>query len=178
MNSPQLASLTRSSLCGRLLPILLRRASQSSPTDVLELSYSLSLDLVNGFLFGYSSGSNFLQNEGSTRHWLEQYEHRYTEASFWPQELPRLTRLLGMMGVEMLPREQPAATAYLEQWMMKLCDDADTVCSLAEKGPLQDAGDDPVVYRQIKKAVLSDLQGADPLTQRREVASELFDHMC
>ena len=89
-----------------------------------------------------------------------------------------MTKWLGMMGINMLPKENAMSTQYLEQWMMKMCDQADLACSLAEKGELKDAGDIPMVYQQAKKAADFDMKQADPQLRRLEVASELFDHMC
>lgn len=178
VNSPQLAAVTEKVLVGRLLPVLLGHALTSQSVDVLELSYSLCLDLGSCFLFGYSAGSKFLVYRESTRNWLEHYARRHCEESFWPQELPRLTRCLQMIGINLLPREHYKSTEYIEQWMMSMCDKADQNCSLAEKGQLLDCEDEPVVYRHVKKVVESDLNQADTRTKRQKIASELFDHLC
>lgn len=176
--SSQLASLTDKVLLGRLIPRLQEEASKPQPTEVLQLTYSLSLDYINAFIFGQSSGSNFLQDKSGTQLWLEHFEHRYCRQSFWPQELPRITRWLNAVGIEMLPKEHLPSKHYLERWMMSLCDRAEEACLLADRGMAKDPADLPAVYQQVKKAVETDLKGADMQTQRLEIASELFDHMC
>lgn len=165
-------------LLGRLLPKLREQASYPQPTELLETTYALCLDYVNAFIFGYSSGSNFLQDESGTRLWLENYEQRYCKESFWPQELPKLTQMLKSVGIDMLPKEHLPSKDYLERWMMGLCDEAEAARLRADQGMVQDPADIPVVYKQVKEAVEMDLKGADFQTKKLETASELFDHMC
>lgn len=176
--SRQLASITEKVLLERLLPKLVGYASSSQPVDLLELSYALSLDHVSCFLFGYSSGSDFLHDQGATRLWLEHYENQYCKEAFWLQELPGTTRFLDIVGISMLPSEHAPSKHYLEQWMMRMCDSAEATCSVSEKGDLEDAGDVPIVYQQVKKSVDVDSNRMDPQVRRLEVASELFDHLC
>ena len=176
--SPQLASLTEKVLLDRLVPRLREQASRPHPTELLEMTYSLCLDYINAFIFGYSSGSNFLQDESSARLWLEHYEKRYCNESFWPQELPNVTQMLKLVGINMLPKEHPTSIHYLELWMMGLCDKAEAERLRAGQGMVKDPADIPVVYQQAKQAVEVDLKGADVQTKKREIASELFDHMC
>lgn len=155
-----------------------QQASGPGPTELLHLTYSLCLDYVNAFIFGYSSGSNFLQDEERTRIWLEHYEQRYCKESFWPQELPRITRFLKAIGIDILPKEHLGSKLYLERWMIGLCDKANKARILADQSLIKDPADIPVVYQQVYKAVEVDLKEADSQTKRLEVASELFDHMC
>lgn len=176
--SAQLASITEKVLFDRLLPRLLKHASEPQPTEILELTYSLCLDYVNSFIFGYSSGPNFLEQEDNVQAFLEHYEQRYCKESFWPQELPRITACLTTIGIDLLPKANSQSTEYLEQWMMRLCDKADVACTLADLAELKDVGDIPVVYRQVKRAVHMNSKESDPHAERLEVASELFDHMC
>ena len=176
--SAQLASITEKVLFDRLLPRLLKHASEPQPTEILELTYALCLDYVNLFIFGYSSGPNFLEQEDNVRAFLEHYEQRYCKESFWPQELPWTTACLKSIGISLLPKTNSQSTEYLEQWMMQLCNKADVACALADRAELKDAGDIPVVYRQVKRAVDMSPQESDPHAKQLEVASELFDHMC
>ena len=140
--------------------------------------YALCIDYVNAFIFGYSSGPNLMQDENGLQVWLEKYEHRYCQESFWVQELPRITQWLRLLGIDMLPKEHLPGKLYLEQWMMGLCDKADEVCSLASQGIAQDPADIPVVYQQLKTAVELSMKDADYQTKKLEIASELFDEMC
>ncbi|WEW61340.1 hypothetical protein PRK78_006830 [Emydomyces testavorans] len=104
--SPQLRRVITYNLRHRLLPLLQTQAREGKTVDLLPISYALSLDLVTGFLFGFSSGSRFLLDSNSaTTEWLEHYENRYCQESFWVQELPRFTKLLQFCGYDMLPKE-------------------------------------------------------------------------
>lgn len=177
-SSAQLSSLTKHIVLGRLVSKLDEQASKHQPVEILTLTYALCLDYVNAFIFGYSSGPNFLQDESGTQLWLKHYEHRYCKESFWPQELPTITKWLNALGVDLLPKEHLPSKYYLERWMMCLCEKANEARSLADQGLLKDPGDIPVVYQQVQKSAEADMKGADELTKKLEVASELFDHMC
>ena len=176
--SAQLASLTEHVLLGRLVPKLYEQASRPHPTELLELSYSLCLDYVSAFIFGHSSGSNFLQNESSAQLWLEHFERRHCKESFWPQELTTITKWLHVLGVDMLPKAHLLSKYYLEQWMLDLCDKANEARARAGQRLLKDPADVPVVYQQVQKIVNTDMKGADKQTKKLEIASELFDHLC
>ena len=177
-SSAQLASLTDHVLLGRLVPKLHEQASRAQPIEVLELSYSLCLDYVNAFIFGHCNGSNFLENESSAQLWLEHFERRHCKESFWPQELPTITRWMNALGIDMLPKGHLPSKHYLERWMMGLCDKANEARSLTDQGLLKDPADIPIVYQQVQKSVETDLKGADRQTKKLEIASELFDHVC
>jgi unspecific monooxygenase len=176
--SEPLSSLTQTILIERLLPMLQHQACLNEPTDILSLSYSLSLDLLTCFQFGLSSGSNFLQSPMTITPWIRHYEQRYCKESFWPQELPTITCLLKALGIDMLPKSQHDSTQFLESWLLEMCDKAEVACLAAEKQGLMRAGDTPVVYQQVKKAVELDMPDATLDKKKREIASELFDHMC
>jgi hypothetical protein len=177
--------MTEKILLDRLFPRLSRDAQTSRPTELLCLSYALSLDLLNCFIFGLSSGPNFTQDDLLTQAFLEHYENRYCEEGFWPQELPFLTSTLGMLGIDMLPRRHYDSTVWIENWMMIHCNRAHRVCELADEGELpDDPADIPIVYQQIKKSMEA-LKGGEghnrPYIEKQmrlSIASELFDHMC
>lgn len=110
--------------------------------------------------------------------WVEHYEHRYCKEAFWPQEFPNLTRCLKLLGIDMLPKSQHHSTRYLENWLLELCDRAESVRLTAEKERLPNVGETPVVYQLVKKVVEADMPNASLDTKRKEIASELFDQMC
>jgi unspecific monooxygenase len=166
--------MTRKTLYGVFVPHLLAKSKEPQPTDLLELSYSLSLDLVTRFIFGYASGSKFLESpEGETREWLEHYEKRYCSESFWSQELPNTTKCLNMLGIDLMPKGHAESTQWLEHWMMEMCDQADVVLDSASRNP----EDTPLVYRQVKAAQAKLTSETSAQQDRLAVASELFDHM-
>lgn len=129
-------------------------------------------------MFGHSNGSKFLQDESGAQLWLEHFERRHCKESFWPQELPNITKWLNALGIDLLPKEHLPSKHYLEQWMMGLCDKANEARSSADLELLKDPADIPVVYQQVEKSVEAGLKGASKQTKKLEIASELFDHMC
>lgn len=176
--SPQLAAITKTILLGSLIPTVDNDASLSQQTELLELSYSMSLDLVNAYLFGRSNGSKFLTKEEDIKSFLEHYENRYCAESFWPQELPRLTKALEKIGVCLLPKRASSSKRWMESWMMAMCKAADATMRTAEKSTLESSADFPTVYASLKGATDRDSQNMDAHSQQCEIASELFDHMC
>lgn len=176
--SAQLAAATEIILLDGLAPRMNNDALTSQQTELLELSYSMCLDLVNAYLFGRSSGSKFLTGGEDIKLFLEHYENRYCAESFWPQELPRLTRTLEKVGVRLLPKHASASRKWMESWMMVMCKAADDVMRRAEKSPLENPADFPTVYANIRGAIDQDSSHLDTHSNQSEVASELFDHMC
>lgn len=176
--SPQLASITQKILYKGLLLRFQGEADSSEPFELLHLSHALSLDYVNSFIFGYSATSSFLHRFETIGPWLEHFENRNCEEAFWAQELPELTKVVKSLGIDLLPKSHFVSKQYMESWMLAMCDKADEACSLLQKGELKDPADVPAVYQQVTMAVAEDSPYMHEEIRRREVASELFDHMC
>lgn len=172
--SPELLAMARKTLYERLVPRLDQESKMARPSELLETSYALCLDLVTQFIFGFSNASNFLQApQADTREWLEHYENRYCKESFFPQELPRLTQILNMIGVDLMPAGHAESTQWIEDWVMRMCNGATrTVQSKPEH-----LEDNPLVFEAVYSASEKNPSGEDFETRRRSVASELFDHM-
>lgn len=175
--SPQLAAVTKTILLSGLVPRISHEALESQPTELLELSYSLCLDLVNAYLFGQSNGSNFLTQAEDIMPFLEHYENRYCGESFWPQELPRFTQCLAKIGVRLLPERASASKKWMESWMMAMCKAADGKMQKADRSTLENIADFPTVYASLKGAKDQDFSHLDAHSKQCEIASELFDHM-
>lgn len=176
--SPQLAAVTETILLGGLVPRINNDASMFQQTELLELSYSMCLDLVNAYLFGQSNGSKFLTKGEDIKSFLEHYENRYCAESFWPQELPRLTRTLDKVGIRLLPKRASASKKWMESWMMAMCKGADAAMRRAEESTLENPADFPTVYARMNGATDQDSSHLDAPSKQSEIASELFDHMC
>ena len=170
--SPQLAAVTKTILFDGLVPRISHDASVSQPTEILELSYSMCIDLVNAYLFGQSCGSKFLTQGEEIKPFLEHYENRYCAESFWPQELPRLTASLAKMGLHLLPERASASKEWLESWMMTRCKAADAAMQKADPSTTENIADYPTVYAHLKGT-----RNRDANLNKFEIASELFDHM-
>ena len=149
----------------------------SQQTELLELSYSVCLDLVNAYLFGQSNGSQFLTEGEDIKSFLEHYENRYCSESFWPQELPRLTKTLEKVGVHLFPKRGLASKKWMETWMMGMFKAANATIWKAEKSTLENSADFPTVYASIKGSTDRDSSYLNDHSKQSEVASELFDHM-
>ncbi|KAL8713662.1 MAG: hypothetical protein Q9220_002188 [cf. Caloplaca sp. 1 TL-2023] len=174
--SAQLAAATEAILLRCLAPRLYDDVFESRHTELLELSYSMSLDLVDAFIFGLSNGSKFLSKQEDIVQFLEHYEDRYCPESFWPQELPKLTRTLDMIGIRLLPKRTRASEEWMESYLMRMCQAAEA--SLLKDEKSAESADFPSVYACLKNAAFpgSGCLGTGP--KQAELASELFDQMC
>ncbi|KAI0455789.1 cytochrome P450 [Xylaria acuta] len=172
--SLELLAMTKRTLYERLIPRLEQESRMSQPSEILELSYALCLDLVTQFIFGFSNASNFLQAPATkTREWLEHYENRYCKESFWSQELPRMTKMLNLLGVDLMSKGHVESTQWIEDWMMKMCDDA----TQTVQNKIENPEDTPLVFEAVSTASEKSQSGEDTQSLRLSVASELFDHM-
>ncbi|GKT96774.1 LOW QUALITY PROTEIN: hypothetical protein Ct61P_14624 [Colletotrichum tofieldiae] len=139
--------------------------------------------MLNCYIFGLSSGTNFTQNPELTEMWLEHYENRYSPHAFWLQELPGLYNGLRRLGIDAMPRKHYESTKWVENWMLEHCDKAEDVYRQMQDGAQPAAEDIPVVYQQIRKAMSNlkdgkflDMEATNSLS-KLSIASELFDHM-
>ncbi|KAI9877944.1 MAG: hypothetical protein M1830_002388 [Pleopsidium flavum] len=179
--SPQLHAISQTLIFDRLLR-LIQHAGDGTSLDVLELNFAVTMDFINAYLFGLSNGTNFLQEEKTKRDWLSLYQSR-KQYTFWSQELPNLTAWLARIGIRLVPKWVDAANREIEAWCMQMCDAAETTIatSSAEK---QNPESEPIVYRQLKNALSSDISKSAPTptspptpNQRLLLASEMLDHL-
>ncbi len=159
----------------KLRNLLLQRALGATPVDNLKLSYALSLDVVNAFIFGQASGTDFLHDDAGITEFLTQYELRFCDESFWKQELPLATRLLKSTGISMLPHSYYTSRDWLDNFTLGMCDKAERALRTTQK---LCPADIPVVYQKVKEAADQDLGDISPSDRRLHVGSELFDHVC
>jgi hypothetical protein len=100
-----MTSITRILLHERLLPNLTQHADESTAVNMLDLSFATGLDFVSAFSFGIASSTNFLQNQGSRKRWLEEYNKSHGKhTAFRIQELPTLTQWLIRLGISAIPQ--------------------------------------------------------------------------
>lgn len=182
--SKQLKRTTEKILFERLVPELQKCAQSGQPVELLRLSYAVSLDALNCYIFGVSSGPNFTQDPKLLEAWLHHYENRYCKESFWMQELPSVSHGLKRLGLDVLPQYHYESTAWIEKWMIEHCEKAEEVCQKIEQGDEPEVEDFPTVYQQIRNSMARTKDGlflGRPLTKdlvQKSIASELFDHMC
>ncbi|KAG8160801.1 hypothetical protein KVR01_009065 [Diaporthe batatas] len=182
--SKQLKRTTEKMLFERLVPELQNAANLGQPVELLRLCYAISLDALNCYIFGVSSGPNFTQNPQLLEAWLNHYENRYCKESFWLQEMPSVARGLQRLGLDVMPRYHYESTEWIENWMLEHCRKAEEVCLKIEQGDEPEIEDFPSVYQQIRTSMARAKDGkflGRPLTKdliQKSIASELFDHMC
>ncbi|KAI2469656.1 cytochrome P450 [Annulohypoxylon bovei var. microspora] len=186
--SRALSQQARAILTSSLLPAL--RSSQSqNGADVHSLFCAAAMDFVSAYCFGLARGADFVRRGPYREHWLALYAARKGHG-FFAQELPRLSRALGLLGLDPTPSWVRAANRELEAWCKERCDAA--VRFLEEEGGREGeksalgTADDPVVVRALLAGIAKEAatRGAasclyDTALRQRElsVASEIFDHL-
>ena len=163
--STELREISREIIKNRFLPILHFAAAGGIHTDILELTTAYSMDFTSAYLVGAAQATNFLQNVDERKRALHLYRCR-KPYMFWVSELPTLTKVLGHVGIPVIPRPIEDATEELENWFLKLCNDATQL----EKGIPSEA----IVYKQMALGLEKFPLAGQP--KDRVVASELLDH--
>ncbi|KAM0820051.1 putative Cytochrome P450 [Seiridium cardinale] len=186
-SSVSLAAQSDRILNTRLLPLLEASTHQSQDPhgiDVHSLFAGTAMDSITAYCFGIRDGSNFIQQKTYRDHWQELYKVR-KGYGFFDQELPRISRALRFLGVNLTPSWVAAANKELESWCEKHCDSALTVLEDA-KTDSRNTADDPVVLRSMlsgieKEAVANGanslIYSTTILQSKLSIASEVFDHV-
>ncbi|MCJ1420522.1 hypothetical protein MMC32_006879 [Xylographa parallela] len=163
--STELREISREIIHDRLLPILQSAATRGTPTDILELTTAYSMDFTSAYLLGAAKATNFLQDVDQRKRALRLYRCR-KPSMFWATELPTLTKTLGHVGIPVVPRPIADATEELEDWFLKLCNDATQVGKEIPSGAM--------TYKQL--ALGLEKFPFPGQAQDRVIASELLDH--
>lgn len=142
------------------------------------------MDFITAYLFGLKNGSNFLQNEPYRRHWLSLYQSRKTY-TFFPQELPRLTRFFKFLHIHLVPTWVDDANRELEAWCKERCDATDVY--LKESATKEtEPGNEPVVLSALLTGIEkeSKIKGRESILTDTtlkypdlSIASEMIDHL-
>lgn len=165
-------SSTERILFGRLLPLLLAASKEDKPVEVLETSYSYSMDSFVNWQFGNTLASNLLEDDEERRLYLDGFfaAQPYT---FWQYEFPSLNRVFKMIGL--IPKKVDSGFHDIERWNLEKCDKAQEL--LAQKGedglPEEDK---PVVMNLALKAMSEVTAKPKTYPQRLEIASDMFAH--
>lgn len=179
LQSEHLLDVTNRVLYGRLLPMLHKAAQEDSTIDGLDLSYSICADFLSSFIFGYSSGTNYLcQPKSAIADWRAHYENTMCHEMFFVQEMPRLYKLMSALGIDLLPSSYTKSKEFLENWMSDMASKADAAIDQKRKAGLQlSFADEPIVYETASAAVEKDSPHLSEQDKREEVSSEMFDHI-
>lgn len=184
-SSRMLSAFTVELLKGRLLPYLHSVCRSEESINICAVFSAVTMDLVTGYLFGSTAGSNMIRDINFRDHFLDLYTSR-EDYGYWEQEWPKLSNALYGIGYSVSPKHVHNANAEIENWCLSMCDAADALLRQGQSAVgSQDASpaEFPVVYAQLKAAMQKDAanrsekSSADPERQRLEIASELLDHL-
>jgi cytochrome P450 len=156
-------------LYSRLLPII---DASSHPSqlpqgfDVHEIWTATTMDFITAYQFGIRHSTNFLKNVGYRQHWFDLYHSRKTY-TFFPQELPRLTKFMHAIGIRLVPRWVDWANQEIEAFCASMCEAAGASVR-SKQSYATNPGDEPVVLTSL-------LSGFDKERESKGTASILND---
>ena len=88
-------------------------------------------------------------------------------------------KILKMAGIDLLPKQYAKSRESLERWMLEMATKADKAAKQNQETSLPlDSADEPVMYETAKAAVDKEPPAMSEEAKRKEVASEMFDHIC
>ncbi|MCJ1341605.1 hypothetical protein MMC09_006901 [Bachmanniomyces sp. S44760] len=151
----------------RYLPILEATVINGDTVDVQELNFAVTMDFINGYIFGLDNGSNFLQDVTTRKEWLDLYQSRKSH-TFWASELPRLTSICHKFGFRLTPKWVDKANRDIENWCLQMCNKAAASHKVDSSTP-------PVVFRQLAESLRKDPANTYPMGLT--IASETLDHL-
>ena len=183
--SPHVSTVMSILLFQRYMPIVSDSACQGTTFNLLNLNFAYGQDFINAFFFGISRGTNLIQNIDARNRWLDLYLKSHAEnLSFWSLELPNITKWFARVGIQIMPEWYVEARRNLDAWALEMVDAAENAI-FTQSAKYMHVGDFPVVYNQLRQALLKEQRGEDMFTnmrpssqQRLELASECLDHIC
>lgn len=183
-SSQAMSAMTVVLIHDRLLPLLTGAAKAGTSVNMWSVFGGITMDMVTGYLFGLAASSDFTTNTKQRDRFLQLYISRQ-DFAYWPQEWPRLYAWLASLGYDLSPKHVDYANSEIEKWALGLCDVAEASFQQGVASGEQDSisvGDHPVVYSQLKTAMLKDeartsFEKPCPDQFRFEIASELLDHL-
>ncbi len=149
-SSAALSSQARAILFSRLLPIINASTDPSQiphGIDVHDLWNAATMDFITAYIFGLPNSTNFLQNVGYRQHWLDLYQSR-KKYTFFPQELPRLTKVAHAIGIRLVPRWVDYANQEIEAFCASMCKAA-TASIKSNQGSSTNPADEAVVLNAL-----------------------------
>src|SRR6266536_3262756 len=150
-SSPALARQASAILYNRLLPVLTSASASRHGVNIHEIWNATTMDFITAYLFGLKNSSNFLQNESYRKHWLSLYHSRKTY-TFFPQELPRLTRFFKSLHLHLVPTWVDDANRELEAWTKERCE-ATSAYLREEAAKETEQANEPVVFSSLLSGI-------------------------
>jgi hypothetical protein len=173
-------------MVNRLSPFLTQiSASSDGTTDVMPMALSIILGCSSAFAFGIPLSLDFLFNTNARQEWFNLFAIAFPtdQASFWLREHPQLANFLCFLGIPVVSRETAKARSEFEAWALSKVDAAEQVLQKRDKGETIIEGQLPVLYDAVRTDLADASTGTEKATftmtyaQRRELASECFDHI-
>ena len=136
---------------GLELPIL-QNYGKGAAVDVLDLSQSVAMDMISGYIFGSGTGTNFLQDVGQRRRWFGEYD------------------------IFKIQSPQERAGDPTEQSCIDMCKAAEEFLLKPGETDSEIKESRPVVYEQLARH-LTTLNGKISKPNTPAIASEILDHL-
>ncbi|KAI0836327.1 cytochrome P450 [Hypoxylon sp. FL0890] len=189
--SPALTLQSSTILNKHLLPLIqasTHATQEPHGVDVHSLFCAAAMDFISAYCFGMPRCADFIRRNAYREHWLTLYATR-KGYGFFAQELPRLSKVLSILGIKLTPSWVDAANRELEAWCKERSDATIRFLEREERGEensVVDTADDPVVVRALLAGIEKEFRtsGEESLVyqtaiQQRDlsVASEIFDHV-
>ncbi|KAF2203987.1 cytochrome P450 monooxygenase-like protein [Delitschia confertaspora ATCC 74209] len=184
LSSAPLHTQTSNIIYNRFLPYLFSTLPENSDSGILNifpLLNATTMDITTAYIFGPSSGSDFIRKPEKLDRFLHIYACRFG-FTFFPQELPQLTEgARKWLGVRLYPEFVDEANREIEAWTRGMCQSAERVLGEKETRNVR-VEDVPVVYSQLSAALEKERKKngddvekvPDPVNV---IASELLDHL-
>lgn len=154
--SPDMEKLSHNIIYDRLLPILRLEAGKGSQLDVFDFSQAIAMDFISAYLFGLSSGTDFMNNPDFRRHWYKTYE----------------------IAKNLHPQER--RNGEIETWCLQLCEATDRFLHSVDQGAVSKLVSQPVVFARVFEGLSQSPEAkykTDPSHIMLATASEMLDHL-
>jgi cytochrome P450 len=154
-------------------------AEATATVDIMKLMNATTMDFVTSYLFGLKNASGFLEDDKELAWWLDVF-HRRRPWGFLDAELPQLRDWLIWIGIKLAPNHVAEANKEIGDWVMSMCDKADSdLATAAEKGINIPAADIPVVWQQLRSSAVREKQTMKDtrFDDKLLAASEMWDHL-
>lgn len=178
-NSTDIASFTSHILIQNVLPKIATSAANSSSIDVLRLNTAYSMDVMAAYELGSAYRTDFLTDDAAYTSFITAFA-AVKSGYFWAGFMPYIVKVLGCIGINLVPQETVRSQSEIEDMCWKLCSRVHDAAETNSRVPTSTA---PVVYAQLSSAlekgptplVPSSTNGSD--FARQSVASEMLDHL-
>lgn len=136
----------------RFIPIMQSVADKGVEMDVLDFFQGVGMDFTSAYLFGLSTGTDFMHDVQYRQHWLAQY-------SIFKDQLP-----------------QERAGGEVERWCLAMCEAAEEFIH-SEKAENSSPTTQPVVYGRLSQSLDVSSTKPDFKSRLMTTASEMLDHL-